>query len=310
MNIVFFGSAAFSVKIIEGILSTDHTLSAIVCQPDKVNGRNGKVEYSPVKKFALAHDIPLYQFKRLNKEGEQTLRDLAPDIIVTASYGQIIKQNILDIPKYAIYNVHASLLPKYRGSAPIQWAVINGDKTTGVSIMKTELGIDCGEVYLKKSIEISEEDTASSMFEKLSTLGKDCIVEFLDKFDILKNQGVPQDESLATHCRMLDISDECIDFDDTAVNVANKIKGMDMEGSYFVYKGVRYKVYFAKISNFGTGVAGTILSAKPKVGLHIATRDGAVQIIKIQPQGKKIMDAKDFLNGCKFIEGDRVENII
>ncbi len=310
MNIVFFGSADFSVKIIEGILSTSHTLSAIVCQPDKVNGRNGKVEYSPVKKFALAHDIPLYQFRKLNKEGEQVLRDLAPDIIVTASYGQIIRQNILDIPKYAIYNVHASLLPKYRGSAPIQWAVINGEKTTGVSIMKTELGIDCGEVYLTKSVEITEDDTASSMFDKLSTLGMESIAEFLNNFDALKDKGVYQDESLATHCRMLNVADEQIDFDDTSVNVANKIKGMDMVGSYFVYKGLRYKVYFAKVSHFGTGEAGTILSAKSKNGLHIATRDGAVQIIKIQPQGKKIMDAKDFLNGCKLIEGDKVENII
>lgn len=312
MKIVFFGTSQFAINIIEGILSTDNELCAIVCQPDKVNQRNNKVEYSPVKNFAIKNNIPLFQFKKLNKDGEQILKDLAPDIIITASFGQIIRRNILDIPKFGIYNVHGSLLPKYRGPAPIQWSVINGESKTGITIMKTEEGIDCGEMYLKKECEILDDDTASSMFDKLSTLGKEAIIEFLDKFEYYTKHGEKQDETQATYFPMLKKEDAQINFDNNSKNIVNMIKGYDMLGAFFFYKNVRYKVLFAKVSEkvFDEKPAGTILCAKSKIGLVISTKDGAVEILKIQPENKKIMSIKDFLNGAKFEVGDTIKYII
>ena len=165
MKIVFFGTSNFSRLVAEKILNSDHNIVAIVAQPDKVNGRNNKVTFNEMKVFALEHNIPIYQFAKLNLEGEEILKSLNADLFVTASYGQIIKQNILDI--CPIINVHGSLLPKYRGPAPIQWSIINGEKVTGVTIMQTELGLDCGEMYLKKELEILPTDTCDTLFEKL-----------------------------------------------------------------------------------------------------------------------------------------------
>ena len=144
MNIVFFGTGEFSREVAKAIIQSSHNILAIVTQPDKVNQRGKKIKYNALKQFAINNNIPVYQFEKLNIEGEQVLKQFNADFFVTASYGQIIKQNILDIPKYSIINVHASLLPKYRGPAPIQWAIINGETVTGVTIMKTELGLACG----------------------------------------------------------------------------------------------------------------------------------------------------------------------
>ena len=147
MRIVFFGTGEFSTTVLKGLVDANHNIVGVVTQPDKVNGRNGKVTYSQIKQYCLTQNIPIFQFAKLNLEGEQSLKELDADLFITASYGQIIKQNILNIPRFGIYNVHGSLLPKYRGPAPIQWAIINGERTTGITIMKTELGVDCGEKY-------------------------------------------------------------------------------------------------------------------------------------------------------------------
>ncbi|MBQ7797830.1 MAG: methionyl-tRNA formyltransferase, partial [Clostridia bacterium] len=195
MNIVFFGTNEFSATVAEAILNSEHKILAIVAQPDKANSRGGKVKFNALKQFALNNNIPLHQFAKLNIEGEEVLRGYNADFFVTASYGQIIKQNILDLPKYSIVNVHGSLLPKYRGPAPIQWSIINGEKVTGVTIMKTELGLDCGEMYLKKEIEITPEDTSDSLFGKMAIVGGEAIVEFLDNAEHYINNGIEQNES-------------------------------------------------------------------------------------------------------------------
>lgn len=312
MKIVFFGTSQFAVPIIEGIVSTGNDLCAIVCQPDQINQRNNKIEYGPVKKYALQNNIPLFQFKKLNKEGDQILRDLAPDIIIAASYGQIIRKNILEIPKYGIYNVHGSLLPKYRGPAPIQWSIINGETETGITIMKTEEGIDCGEMYIKKVCQVCDNDTASSMFHKLSTLGKEAVIEFLDHFEYYTNNGEKQNEGEATYFPMLKKEDAQINFDNNTNDIINMVRGYNLLGAFFFYKNIRYKVLFVKKSDKECDAmpSGTILCAKSKMGLHISTKDGAVEILKIQPENKKVMDIKDFLNGAKFEVGERIEYII
>ena len=180
MRIVFFGTGGFSATVLKGLVESGREVVAVVSQPDKTNARNNKVIFSEVKKYCLEKQIPIYQFENLNKQGEEILKSLNADLFITASFGQIIKQNILNIPKFTTINVHASLLPKYRGSAPIQWAIINGEKKTGVTIMRTELGLDTGAMYLSKEIDILPEDTSSSVFDKLAILGVDCLNEFLD----------------------------------------------------------------------------------------------------------------------------------
>ena len=303
MNIVFFGTNGFSAVVARAILNSEHKILAIVAQPDKANSRGGKVKFNALKQFALNNDIPLHQFAKLNIEGEDVLRGYNADFFVTASYGQIIKQNILDLPKYSIVNVHGSLLPKYRGPAPIQWSIINGEKVTGVTIMKTELGLDCGEMYLKKEIEITPEDTSDSVFNKLATLGGEAIVEFLDNAEHYINNGELQDESEMTYFPMLTKEMAHIDFNTPSEKLVNLIRGQySCNTMYFTFNGARYKVGFAKVVDM-KGSAGEVLEASAKKGLIVATSDSAIEITKIQPEGKPMMDARAFCNGGKIKVG-------
>lgn len=308
MRIVFFGTGDFSATILSGLIDNGYEVVAVVSQPDKVNGRNNKIKFSSVKQLCIDKDIPIYQFDNLNLEGEEILKSLNPDIFITASFGQIIKQNILDIPPFGIYNVHGSLLPKYRGPAPIQWAIINGEKTSGVTIMRTELGIDSGEMYLKREMPIFDTDTASSVFTKMSVLGVECLCEFLSKFEYYVANGESQDEDEATYFPMLKKEDSIIDFNLDAVALSNLIRGREMNATcYFIYKGARYKIYFAK-TRTENGRAGEIIYADSKNGLVVATLNGAIEIVEFQPEGKARMQAKAYMNSNKFIKGDIIEN--
>lgn len=301
MKIVFFGTGDFSVKILKGLIDIGQDVVGVVTQPDKVNGRNNKVEFSPIKKFCLANNIQLFQFAKLNIEGEHPLKQLKADLFVTASFGQIIKQNILDIPKYCVVNVHASLLPKYRGSAPIQWAIINGEKETGVTLMRTNIGLDTGDMFLSKKIEIEPSDTMNSVFDKLSTLGIECLKEFFSNFDYYINHAIPQNEAESSYYPMITKADLLIDFNKPAVDVVNKIRGLG--NSYFVYNNMRFKVEFAFVYQ-AIGKVGEILFCDHKNGLIIATKDKAVEIVTIQPEGKAKMQAKAYMNSNKFKKGD------
>ncbi len=304
MNIVFFGTNEFSATVAEAILNSEHKILAIVAQPDKANSRGGKVKFNALKQFALDNNIPLHQFAKLNIEGEEVLRGYNADFFVTASYGQIIKQNILDLPKKAIVNVHGSLLPKYRGPAPIQWSIINGEKVTGVTIMKTELGLDCGEMYLKKELEILPEDTSDSVFSKLATLGGEAVVEFLDNAEHYINNGEMQDESQMTYFPMLTKEMAHIDFNTPSEKLVNLIRGQySCNTMYFTFNGARYKVAFAKVVDM-KGQAGEVLEASAKKGLIVATSDSAIEIITIQPEGKPMMEARAFCNGGKIKVGE------
>lgn len=301
MKIVFFGTGEFSVDILKGLIENGKDVVAVVSQPDKVNGRNGKSTYSAIKQYCLQNNIKLFQFEKLNRDGEQDLKALNADMFITASYGQIIKQNILDIPRLGIFNVHASLLPKYRGSSPIQWAIMNGEKVTGVTIMKTELGLDCGEMYLKKQIAIDDNDTSSSVFKKLATLGVECIIEFLNNFDYYKAHGTPQNEAEMSYYPMLKKEDYLLDFNMPTTNFINKVRAL--ENCYFIYKNMRFKVLQTKPAQ-GSAAPGKILSCNAKTGFVVATKDGAVEIETIQPEGKQKMPAKAYMNANKFVLGD------
>ncbi len=303
MNIVFFGTNEFSATVAESILNSEHKILAIVAQPDKANSRGGKVKFNALKQFALNNNIPLHQFAKLNIEGEEVLREYNADFFVTASYGQIIKQNILDLPKYCIVNVHGSLLPKYRGPAPIQWSIINGEKVTGVTIMKTELGLDCGEMYLKKEIKITPDDTSDSLFSKMAIVGGEAIVEFLDNAEHYINNGELQNEIDMTYYPMLTKEMAHIDFNTESQKLVDLIRGQySCNTMYFTFNGARYKVGFARVVE-GQGSAGEVLEASAKKGLIVATSDSAIEIIKIQPEGKPMMDARAFCNGGKIKVG-------
>lgn len=304
MNIVFFGTNEFSATVAKAILNSNHKILAVVAQPDKANSRGGKVKFNALKQFALDNNIPLHQFAKLNLEGEDILREYNADFFVTASYGQIIRQNILDLPKYSIINVHGSLLPKYRGPAPIQWSIINGEKVTGVTIMKTELGLDSGEMYLKKEIEITPEDTSDSLFSKMAIVGGEAIVEFLDNHDTFLNNGKPQNESEMTYYPMLTKEMALIDFNTPSEKLVNLIRGQySCNTMYFMFNGARYKVGFARAVDM-KGSAGEVLEASSKKGLIIATSDSAIELTKIQPEGKPMMDARAFCNGGKIKVGN------
>lgn len=305
MKIVFFGTGKFSSTILKGLIENGQEVVAVVSQPDKINGRNNKIVFSDIKKFCLEKNIPIYQFQKLNIEGEQILKSLDADLFVTASYGQIIKQNILDIPKFGTINVHASLLPKYRGPAPIQWAIMNGEKKTGVTIMKTELGLDTGDIFLMKEINIEKEDTGSTMFEKLASLGVECLKEFFANFDYYIKKHIPQDEAKATYFPMIKKEDYLIDFNECAFDICNKIRAL--ENCYFIYKGARYKVQFA-VPSEKEGKVGEVLVCNGKAGLVIGCKDKSIEIITIQPEGKQKMFALQFMNSNKFVLGDIVEN--
>ena len=237
--------------------------------------------------------------------GEEILKSYNPDIFVTASYGQIIKQNILDIPSYGTVNVHASLLPKYRGPAPIQGAILNGEKKTGITIMKTDIGCDTGDIYFSREIPIENEDTSTSVFNKLATLGVECINEFFDNFEKYKDNHTPQDNSKATYFPMIKKEDYLLDFNICSFDLCNKIRAL--ENCYFIYKGMRFKVPFAVV-NEKSGTPGEILACNGKAGLIIATKDRAIEVVTIQPEGKQKMFAIALMNSNKFTLGDIIEN--
>lgn len=304
MKIIFFGTGEFSTTILKGMIDDNREVVAVVSQPDKVNARNNKVVFSSIKQFCLNNNIPLYQFDKLNTEGEDILKSYNPDIFVTASYGQIIKKNILDIPKYGTINVHASILPKYRGPAPIQWAIMNGEKKTGITIMKTDIGCDTGDIYFSREIQIENEDTSTSVFNKLATLGVDCVKEFFDNFEKYKDNHIPQDEKKATYFPMIKKEDYLLDFNTCSFDLCNKIRAL--ENCYFMYKGMRFKVLFA-VPNEKVGEAGEILSCNGKTGLIIGTKDRSIEVVTIQPEGKQKMFALQYMNSNKFTLGDVIK---
>ena len=305
MNIVFFGTNEFSETILRGLIDMGQNVVAVVSQPDKVNGRNNKVNFSAIKNACLELGVPLYQFNNVSAEGEEVLKGYSPDLFVTASYGQIIKQNILDIPKFATINVHASLLPKYRGSSPIQWAILNGETKTGITIMQTVLKVDAGDIYLQREIDIEETDTTSSVFNKLSTLGVECLKEFFSNFDYYINHPIKQDESKMTYFPMIRKEDYLLDFATTSNQIFNKVRAL--ENCYFIYHGARYKVLSCEILS-EHGKSGEIIKADSKNGLIIATIDSAIKVLTIQPEGKQKMDAKQYMNSNKLKVGDIINN--
>lgn len=295
MKLIFMGTPDFAVPCLERLIEAGHEIAAVFSQPDKPRGRKMILTPPEVKACALKHGLTVYQPKSLrNDEAMELIKEIAPDCIVVAAYGKILPKAMLDLPKYGCINVHGSLLPKYRGSAPIQWSVINGEKETGVTIMQMAEGVDTGDMLYQKAIPIGIDDTAESMFEKLSDLGGEMIVEALDLLEEGKLTPIKQDETLATHAPMLNKEIAVIDWNKSALEVHNLVRGLySWPIAQTTLHGKMLKIYRTAVGK-GSGEAGTVISTSP---LTIACGEGAVVIEELQFEGKKRMDAKAFLIG-------------
>ncbi|MBQ3285954.1 MAG: methionyl-tRNA formyltransferase [Ruminococcus sp.] len=295
MKLIFMGTPDFAVPCLERLIDAGHEIAAVFTQPDKPRGRKQELTPPEVKVCAVHHDLPVYQPNTLrNGEAMKIIESIRPDCIVVAAYGKILPKEMLDFPIYGCINVHASLLPKYRGSAPIQWSVINGDMETGVTIMQMAEGVDTGDMLYQKAIPIGIDDTAESMFDKLSYLGGEMIVEALSLLEQGKLTPEKQDEALATHAPMLNKEISVIDWHKPALEVHNLVRGLySWPIAQTTLHGKKLKIYRTSVGK-GSGEAGCVIDTAP---LTVACSDGAVVIEELQLEGKKRMDVKTFLIG-------------
>ncbi len=309
MRIAFLGTPDFAVPSLQMLIDRGYDVVGVFAQPDRPKGRGGKLTPPPTKVLAGQHGIPVFQPEKIRRpDGQEMLKSLAPDLMITAAFGQILSKENLAVPPLGCINVHGSLLPKYRGAAPIQWAVINREKTTGVTTMLTDIGIDTGDMLLKKEIEILPDETAGELFDRIAILGAQVLEETLQALEAGTLQPVPQNEAEATHCAMLQKEDGHIDFQKTAQEIHDRIRGVSpWPGAYGLLDGQVLKLWKAKkATNWETqGEPGEILSADGKNGLIVAAADGAVEILELQAAGAKRMDAKAYLRGKSLPVGGK-----
>ena len=306
MRVVFMGTPDFSVPTLECIIEAGHEVVGVVTQPDKAKGRGKKVVYPPVKEKALEHGPTVYQPRRAREpEFIEQMRALNPDVMVVVAFGQILPKALLDIPKYGCVNVHASLLPKYRGAAPIQWAVIRGEKVSGVTTMQMDVGLDTGDMLLKAEVPLAEDETGGSLHDKLSVLGGDLLIKTLKGLEAGTIVPEKQDDSqTGEYARMLDKSLGKIDFSMPAKEIERLIRGLNpWPSAYTSYNNKTMKLWKAKVVPGGEAVPGQILAVDKK-GFTVQTGDGALQILELQMEGKKRMDAGAFLRGCQLTAGE------
>ena len=309
MRVIFMGTPDFSVGILEEILAAGHEVVLVVTQPDKPKGRGKAMQYSPVKEAALAHGLEVYQPKKIREaECVEYLRSYQPDIMVVAAFGQILSKEILDMPRYCCLNVHASLLPKYRGAAPIQWAVINGDKVSGVTTMRMDTGIDTGDMIDKTEVILAEDETGGSLFDRLAEAGAKLCVASMKKIEDGTAVYTKQDETKATHVGMIEKRFGRINWKLGAVEIERLIRGLNPWPSAYTYvDGKMLKIWKASVIDGGDPKkAGCILKADGK-DLQIQTGDGILAVEELQLEGKKRMPAADFLRGYTLLEGSYID---
>lgn len=305
MKVIFLGTPSFGANVLKEIANSTHEIVGVVCQPDKPSGRGNKLVAPPVKEVALSLGLDVYQFDKIRADGVSTLKSLNADIMVTAAYGQILSQEIIDICKYGIINVHGSLLPKYRGASPIQMSIIDGEEYTGVTIMKTEAGIDTGDMLLSEKCKIEPSDTYGTLSEKLSLIGAKLCIKALDLIEGGKAEFTPQNEQEATHTHMFKKQDCFIDFNKSAKQIVNLVRGLNPNPiALFSLNNETYKVFEARaVEDDSNASQGTILEANSKRGLIIKCLGGAVEIVEMTAPNSKRMLAKSYLNGKSISVG-------
>lgn len=306
MKIVFMGTPDFSVKCLTALAESKHEVVGVFCQPDKPVGRKQEIKMPDVKIEALRLNLPVFQPKSLrNGAGTELLRELEPDLVVVVAYGKILPPDFLSFPKYGCINIHASILPKYRGASPIHWAVINGDSETGVTAMQMDEGLDTGDILLVNRMPIGENDTTELMYEKLALLGAKTLLETIEMIESGTLSPVKQDDGRATSVGLLSKELSAVDWNDTASNIHNKIRGLySWPGASTVFNGKRLKIHSSVLSlEKGHNKPGEIVNANGKIVVCCGD-NRCVELLCVQLEGKKRMDAKQFLNGCRLEKGD------
>jgi methionyl-tRNA formyltransferase len=329
LNIVFMGTPDFAEESLKSLIDAQYNILAVVTNPDRPQGRGMKLVASPVKQYALLKEIPVYQPEKVrnNVEFIDEMRKLNPDIICVVAYGKILPQELLDIPKLGCVNVHGSLLPKYRGAAPIQWAVLNGEKTTGVTTMYMDAGMDTGDMILKEEIAIGEEETTGELWNRLSKIGGEILVKTLKLIEEGKAPREKQGEDFSM-APMLKKEMAQIDWEDqTAEQIHNLVRGLNPIMGSYTFLGNK-KLKFWKVKNFTNLeflqvyeelkeyeykleeiIPGTILLADAKQGMYVKAKEGIIQVLEIQGENAKRMEVSDFLRGTEIIAGTVLESI-
>ena len=299
------GTPDFAAPCLEALVKNNYEVLAVVSQPDKPKGRKMILEPTPVKAVALKHNIPVLQPTKL-RDGSlyNELKALNPDIIVVVAYGRILPKDILDLPRYGCINIHGSLLPKYRGSAPIQWSVINGDKTTGVTSMYLAEGMDTGDMILKMETPIGDNETAGELFDRLAPIGADCLIETLRQIENGTSPRTEQNHAEATTAPMLTKQTGHIDFNKSAEEIHNLVRGTNpWPTAYFTASnGKTIKVYETEVIDTN-GAVGEIIDSK---ALVVACGDKAIKLVKIKPEGKGLQDGFAYMNGQRLKKGDKI----
>jgi len=302
MRIIFLGTPAFALPSLNALIDGGYEIAAVVTQPDKRGNRN-KLLPPPVKEAAVLRGLKVLQFEKIRRDGAEELRALNPDVMVTAAYGQILSKEILDIPRYGVINVHASLLPAYRGPAPINWAIVRGETRTGISIMRTDIGVDTGDVMLRKETDIYPSEAAAELTERLACLGAEALCETLELIKSGKTVYEKQDETKASYFPMIRRTDGEIVWCKSAREIDNLIRGLDA----YTYCGEEIlkirKAAVVPSSHCVKAIAGEVIVSSPKEGLRVACGQGVLELLTVQAAGGRAMDAKEFLRGRRMPVG-------
>lgn len=306
MKIVFMGTPEFAVEPLRALWEAGHEICAVVTQPDKPKGRGKTLQVTPVKAFALEKGIQVLQPVRIKRpESVAELAAIPADVYVVAAFGQILSQEILDLPKYGCVNIHASLLPKYRGAAPIQWAILNGEDKTGVTIMQMDAGVDTGDMLFRKEVKIEETDTAATLEDKLARAGAELIVPALEAIERKEAVLEHQKEEDSCYAPMIDKGMGKVDFGRPAGQIARQVRGLNpWPSAYTSYKGKTLKIWEAFCTpEAAEGMPGSVKRVE-KDAFYLNTAEGVLKVTRVQLEGKKQMQVKDFLLGCRIEKGE------
>ena len=305
MKVIFMGTPDFSVGILEAIIEAGHEVVLVVTQPDKPKGRGNTMQFPPVKECALSHNIEVFQpVKIRDTQNIEYLKNFQADIMIVAAFGQILPKSILDMPKYGCVNIHASLLPKYRGASPIQWAVINGDEISGVTAQSMDVGIDTGDMIAKREIRLAKDETGGSLFDKLADLGAKLCVETMDLIATGKASYTPQNHEAATHTALISKELGNIDWNKSAVEIERLIRGLNpWPSAYTKLDNKTFKIWKAEVLDDSTEYAAGCIVKVDKKNLVVQTGKGLLALKEVQLEGKKRMEVDAFLRGYEMEQG-------
>ncbi len=308
LSILFMGTPDFAVPSLQALVNEGHTIQTVITQPDRPKGRGQKLAYSPVKEKALELGLPIFQPRRIREpECVAKIKELQPDLICVVAFGQILPADLLAIPKFGCINVHGSLLPAYRGAAPIQRAIMNGEDKTGITTMLMDEGLDTGDMLLQETVEITPEMNSGELHDILAALGARLLVETVRLWPEQKIQAIPQDDELSSYASMLQKEDEKIDWNWEATRIHNQVRGLaPIPGAYTIFRNQKLKIRGSRVievDNRGEQ-AGKVLELRKGQGFVVQCGQGSLLVTEVQPVGKKTMPADSFINGYRLVTGE------